>query len=93
MMSYMNTNMTLTHLTAMTFEDRRLECDTMTYSDFLALLTATPRPVDWREGQFISNTLSFVRPDIAGALNGSLADCFYKNQNIVAFLEKVAALW
>lgn len=89
----MNTNMTLNTLMAMTFEDRQLECDTMTYGDFLAITAATPRSTDWREGQFISNALHFVRPDIEAQLNGTLADCFYSDKNIPTFLENVAALW
>jgi hypothetical protein len=66
----------------------------MTMSDWLlAASVYWSQHTAQRQGQAYFNSLEEHRPDIAFAIRTSLADPFYDNTRISAFLDKVRELW
>jgi hypothetical protein len=65
----------------MTFEEYVTKCSKM-----------TPEQSGQRRGQFYSNTLHGIRPDLANAVPFEV-DPFYFDRNIPAFLDFVGSNW
>lgn len=55
-----------------------------------ALLVNNP---NWRKGQTYFNALHLCNPILANKVRGSLLDPFYKDSNILAFLEWLTDNW
>lgn len=64
------------------------------FADYLARVsTAKNLYPSWRMGQTYFNVLHDLRPDIANKLRATVADPFYNDELIGAFLSVVYAEW
>jgi hypothetical protein len=63
-------------------------------NDLVKLVLAySPEDNVQRRGQYLFNCLYAVRPDVADAIRGTLADPFYDDKKIPACWERIVTLW
>lgn len=65
------------------------EADLVDVRRQLYAVAASPPHDDWRPGQAVFNYAYDHWPEAADAIRGTMADCFYQNKNIDAFITGV----
>lgn len=47
----------------------------------------------WRKGQVLFNALFLLNPEIGNKIRKTREDCFYNDEKIPVFMDKVRELW